>query len=132
MRILVVDTDPVVTRSIKRMLPNDEVTGETAAAAAIARIVNAESHGVPFSVVLCDINIDDARGIELLRTARDRRDPPLFVYLTTDAHTAEAAWLGDGVLIKPLQPGEVLNTVARLMLRRSRATTRRMRAVLPN
>ena len=132
MRILVIDNDRAVVRSIQKLLRGDKVSGETDAVAGRGRIAQAEEDGVAFAVVLCDVDIDSKRGIDILREARDRRNPPLFIFMTTYATVVESAWLGDGVLIKPFRSDEVLNTIAQLMLKRSRAITRRMRATLPN
>lgn len=132
MKILVIDPNLVAARSIARMLPGDEVAVETDSNAARLRLVDAEQEGVAFAVIVCDVEINSMRGIDILQASRDRSEPPLFLFMATYNRAAEAAWLADGVLLKPFRPDEILNTIAQLMLKRARAITWPMRTGLVN
>lgn len=129
MRILVIDAFPGTGRALQAMLPCDELVFETDPNVARSLIVDAKHHGTPFAVVICDVAINPSRGIDVLQTARAPCDPALFLFMASDDAAVEAAWLADGVLLKPLRADEVVNTIRRLAVKRTRATTRRMRAV---
>jgi DNA-binding response OmpR family regulator len=131
-RILVVDKEPAALRAVTRMLPDDQVEGATRIDAARQRVIEAEQEGWPFSIVLCDIELDDGRGVELLRTCREQREVPLFVFMSGVELVTEAGWLGDDVLVKPFSGEEILTTVSRLLMRRSNARTRRRPAITLN
>ncbi|NVB82573.1 MAG: response regulator [Kofleriaceae bacterium] len=131
-RILVVDGEPAALRAVTRMLPEDQVEGATRIDVGRQRVIEAEQEGYPFSIVLCDIELDEGRGVELLRTCREQREVPLFVFMSRIELVTEAGWLSDDVLVKPFSADEVMSTIARLLLRRSNARTRRRAAITLN
>jgi PAS domain S-box-containing protein len=102
-RVLVVDDEPVVGKSLRRLLPEHDVAVATSAAEALAAI-----EGDPdLDVVLCDLMMPDVSGIELFHQL-EARFPALarrVVFITGGAFTPEAsAFLraaGNPVLEKP-------------------------------
>lgn len=131
-RILVVDCETAALRAVTRMLPDDEVVGAMQIDVARQWVIEADQENYPFSIVLCDIELDEGRGVELLRTCREQREVPLFVFMSRSELVTQARWLGDDVLVKPFSGDELLATIARLLLRRSTARTRRRPAITLN
>lgn len=88
-RVLVVDDEPVVGKSLRRLLPEHEVIVTSSAAEALAAIeANAD-----VDVVLCDLMMPEISGIELFRVL-EARHPALarrVVFITGGAFTPEAA-----------------------------------------
>jgi len=82
-------------------------------------------------VILCDVGINSICGIDILHLARALREPPLFVFMTSYAQLDAVASFGDGFLIKPFDGGELLNSIARLMLEKQQGQPH-ARATLPN
>jgi signal transduction histidine kinase len=116
-RVLVLDDEPLVARSIVRMLARaHEVTAETSSAAALARI----RAGEVFDVILCDVMMPQLSGpdfhAELARThpALARR----VAFITGGAFTPGAAQYltasGSRVLEKPFEAEAVLELVREL------------------
>jgi signal transduction histidine kinase len=117
-RILVIDDEPLVARSILRMLVRGhEVTIETSAAAALARI----EAGQPFDLVLCDVMMPKLSGPDFhARLAKTR--PALarkLVFVTGGAFTPGAARYleeaGIPVLEKPFD-AEVVRALVQELL----------------
>ncbi len=88
-RILVVDDEPMVGRSVRRLLsPPHEVVSETEARGALARF----ERGEPYDLVLCDLMMPDMTGMDLHGEVL-QRFPGLarrFVFLTGGAFTEAA------------------------------------------
>jgi CheY-like chemotaxis protein len=124
MRILVIDDDVVVARSIERMLRGDQVVVEDDGARGVARVESAARDGQPFDVVLCDFHLPVTTGPQIFAQLRDRGDPPITVLITGDvvADTSNA----DGMLVKPFRSHELRSLISALLETRSRATTRRL------
>jgi len=124
MRILVINADRDMAIRIERMLANDHISIETNANGARLRILDAEQAGSAFSAILCDVGIDSSCGVDILDLSCALRDPPLFVFTATYVQFDAVAGLGDGILIHPFEPGELLTTLARLMLEKQRNAPR--------
>lgn len=88
-RVLVVDDEPVVGKSLRRLLPEHDVLVATSAAEAL-RAIEADP-GV--DLVLCDLMMPDISGIELFRSL-EQRFPVVarrVVFITGGAFTPEAS-----------------------------------------
>lgn len=102
-RVLVVDDEPVVGKSLRRLLPEHEVTIASSAAEALSAIAIQPD----LDVILCDLMMPEVSGIELYRelTSRYPGLAPRVVFITGGAFTAEAtAFLrqaGNPLLEKP-------------------------------
>jgi DNA-binding response OmpR family regulator len=124
MKILVIDDDAWVARSIERGLRQHEVTIETDARVALALVVNAQLDDRPFDLVICDLTMPHMNGRDLLAQLRSLRDHPMLVQLsgydTSDDHDQVA----DGTLLKPCRPADILALVVRIRALRSQARTR--------
>jgi CheY-like chemotaxis protein len=131
MRVLVIDNESV-GRAVQRMLLHGTVTIEPNPAAALGLIASTSDQGSRFGIILCDVEINVRRGADLVRTAREQLEPPVFIFMAVDVAIEHAAWLADGVLLKPFGPHEMFESIGRVMRRRSRGVTRRLRAVRAN
>jgi PAS domain S-box-containing protein len=102
-RVLVVDDEPVVGKSLRRLLPEHEVTVTGGAAEALAAIAAQPD----IDVILCDLMMPEVSGIELYRELAVRHPElaPRVVFITGGAFTPEAtAFLrqtGNPLLEKP-------------------------------
>jgi CheY-like chemotaxis protein len=86
-RILVVDDEPLIGRSLRRSLSDhDEVVAVTTAAAALARL----RRGERYDVVLCDLMMPEMDGIEFHRrlSASHPIEASRVVFITGGAVTA--------------------------------------------
>ncbi|HVP66002.1 MAG TPA: ATP-binding protein [Anaeromyxobacteraceae bacterium] len=119
-RVLVVDDDPLVARSIARALrPAHEVIAVRSGADALARLER-EEH---FDVFLCDLMMPQMSGMELHERVACR-DPELaarFVFITggafTDGARAFLARTQNPWVEKPFDPGQLRDVVARMAYR---------------
>jgi PAS domain S-box-containing protein len=117
-RLLIVDDDPLVGTSLRRVLSREhDVTVELGAREALARLVAGEA----FDVVLCDLMMPDMTGMEL-HAEIERIAPPLaerMVFLTGGAYTAHAreflAAVSNPRLQKPFD-AQLLRAVVREVL----------------
>jgi PAS domain S-box-containing protein len=117
-RVLVVDDEPFVLRTLDRILsPLHEVALASSAAEALARIAD----GVQFDAVLCDLMMPGMNGMEFYRELQ-RRSPELasrVVFVTGGALVdqvrsfLEAA--GAPVVEKPFAPAQILEAIERLV-----------------
>jgi CheY-like chemotaxis protein len=102
-RVLVVDDEPVVGKSLRRLLPEHDVTVTSGAAEALAAIALQPD----LDVILCDLMMPEVSGIELYRELVSRHPElaPRVVFITGGAFTPEAtAFLrqtGNPLLEKP-------------------------------
>jgi len=113
-RVLVVDDDRMVARSLERVLREHDVVVAGGGAAAL-RILESDRS---FDVVLCDLMMPDVSGIDVFAQV-SLSDPDLserFVFMTGGAFTAQARAFLDTVpnehFEKPFDPNEVRLTVA--------------------
>src|SRR5437867_1625484 len=99
-RILVVDDEQVVHRTIRRNLRGFEITDAYSGEEALTLL------GEPFDLVISDIRMPGMSGIELLQEIRKRNIPVEFIILTGYAAldtASESARLGArGYFEKPL------------------------------
>jgi signal transduction histidine kinase len=87
-RVIVVDDEPLVGRSIARALRDHDVEIYSNGEEAIERLCSDE----PFDVVFCDLMMPDVSGMEVFGRVREQR-PEItsrFVFMTGGAFTAQA------------------------------------------
>ena len=87
-RVIVVDDEPLVGRSIRRALRDHDVEVFESGAEAIDRL----SNGEPFDLAFCDLMMPEVSGMEVYRRVSARR-PELasrFVFMTGGAFSPEA------------------------------------------
>jgi CheY-like chemotaxis protein len=116
-RVLVVDDEPSVGRSLKRALSRDlDVAVTTDAREALDQL----SRGADFDVVVCDIMMPEMTGVELYAAVRDVR-PELaarMLFFTGGAFTPSAQAfvqrMAGRCLEKPLDIGEIRRLVAEI------------------
>ncbi len=118
-RVLVVDDKENFTKLFRRLLPADRFDVTTAADGARALALIAASD---FDVVVSDIRMPGADGLEVLRAAR-ARDPDVEVVLMTAFASVPAAVdaIRQGAydyLAKPFEPDEAVLVVERAVERR--------------
>lgn len=116
MRILVVDDQSSIRTLIKGLLRNVGVTDVVEAsngALALQRLRNSP----PFDLMICDWNMPEINGVELVRTVRS--DPALFalrVLMLTSEHSRDsvlkaAALKIQGYVVKPFKPDLLIRSV---------------------
>ena len=116
-RVLVVDDEPFVLRTLERILsPLHEVVLASSAAEALHRI----AEGVRFDAILCDVMMPGTNGMEFFR-GLERSHPELagrVIFVTGGALVDEVrAFLeqaGTPVVEKPFAPAQILEAVGRL------------------
>jgi EAL domain-containing protein (putative c-di-GMP-specific phosphodiesterase class I)/CheY-like chemotaxis protein len=127
--ILVVDDDPALLEIVTALLTESgfRTIGETSGLAAIRRLRETE-----VDVVLTDIQMPDATGVDVLRSARERNlDTPVILMTgnPTLPTAVEALELGAlGYLTKPVPPAKLLEAVSEA-LRLVRLTRLRRQAL---
>lgn len=105
MRILVIDDEPLVLRSLARVLREHKVVcAANLAEAEVALRLDS------FDLVLCDLNLPDGDGVEF-RERFSEEQGPAFVLLTGDVAARE---LPGSVLTKPFTLDMVRRLVAEL------------------
>lgn len=87
-RVIVVDDEPLVGRSIRRALRGHDVQVFESGAEAIERLSDDE----PFDVVFCDLMMPDVSGMDVYRRVTERRPErgSRFVFMTGGAFTPKA------------------------------------------
>ncbi len=112
MKILIVDDDPGLRKSLGMLLAEDghDVAAEDRATAALSRL-RAES----FDVVLCDVRMPEMDGLTFLRTYRERGGTALVIMMSAyGGEDAAIAAMKEGAydyLPKPFRPDEVRLTL---------------------
>ena len=112
-RILVVDDQPDVARSIARMLGNHETSTETDPQRAIARVADGER----FEIVLIDLNMPRMSGAEVsaaLAQAQLER-PPIVLMMSGGENVDSLFATGRAVLIKPFDGDELRDLVSAML-----------------
>jgi PAS domain S-box-containing protein len=120
LRVLVVDDDVFVARSIRRLLrPQHDVTLALSGRQALGLIRNAD-----FDVIFCDVMMPEMTGMEL-HAAVSKQNSALserFVFITGGPFTPEARQLFDAVtnpcIQKPFTPGDLANVLESAILAR--------------
>jgi len=111
-RILIVDDDPGLRKSLGMLLAEDghDVTSEDRAGPALERL-----RGEPFDVVLCDVRMPDMDGLAFLRAYRDRGGAALVIMMSAyGGEDAAISAMKEGAydyLPKPFRADEVLLTL---------------------
>ncbi|HSS02544.1 MAG TPA: response regulator [Kofleriaceae bacterium] len=112
-RILVVDDQPDVARSIARMLANHETSTETDPRRAVARLAEGER----FEIVLIDLNMPRMTGAEVSAAlAEAQLDRPPIVLMMSGGENVDSLFAtGRAVLIKPFDGDELRNLVSAML-----------------
>src|SRR5690349_549103 len=112
-RILVVDDQPDVARSIARMLANHETSTETDPRRAVARLAEGER----FEIVLIDLNMPRMTGAEVSAAlANAQLDRPPIVLMMSGGENVDSLFAtGRAVLIKPFDGDELRNLVSAML-----------------
>ncbi|WP_242345990.1 MASE1 domain-containing protein [Anaeromyxobacter terrae] len=118
-RILVVDDEPLIGSTVRRVLADHDVDSVTDARAALARLAGGER----FDVVLCDLMMPDLTGMDLYE-ALARAAPGMaarMVFITGGAFTERARRFleGSGLprIEKPFAPAALREAVGALLAR---------------
>jgi len=129
MKVLVIDDDEAVARSLQRRLAGHDVVIAGDGRSAVAQVEAAMmGEGTPFEVVLCDHQMPDVSGAEVLARMRDLPFVPVLVLMSGHDDLGDHAAVADGVLLKPFRTSDVLELVAGVKARKMRATTLRIRS----
>jgi CheY-like chemotaxis protein len=112
-RILLIDDDPLVCRTLVRLLGRHlDVSVENSGQAAITRLSEEA-----FDAVLCDVSMPGMSGPEILRQVAPRLRSR-FVFLTGGAITGQDRAFIEScerpVLMKPIAPADLLAAIARV------------------
>ncbi len=87
LRVLIVDDDPAIIRLLDAVLQNAGVGSVSHLTSAELALAQAEA----VDVVLLDHQLPDLEGVDLLRSLRDRPEPPSVVMVTAHGNEALAA-----------------------------------------
>jgi DNA-binding NtrC family response regulator len=115
-RILVVDDEPLIRETLAEFLGNE---GFTVAACGTGKDALALARANPFEIALCDVQLPDIDGIELLERIL-QVSPETFILLITAYGTVENAVQAfqrgaHDYLMKPILLNEVLSKIRRLL-----------------
>jgi CheY-like chemotaxis protein len=111
-RILIIDDDALLARSVGRMLAMFDVAIETDPRSAVRRI----EAGERFDIVICDLNMPALSGYQVLATIRARLEPPDVIMTSGGDDLLELGAVADAsVLLKPFRATELRTLVASLL-----------------
>jgi putative two-component system response regulator len=120
-RVLVVDDDPLVCRSLEQLLEHDGY--EPVCANQVDQALQLLDEQ-PFEVVLCDVRMPGQTGLELVEHATEDHPDVAVVVVSglDDRHVAETALeLGAyDYVVKPCRPNDLFVAVANALRRRQR------------
>ncbi len=87
-RVLVIDDEPMVGVSLRRLLATDhDVVSEQSAVTALCRI----DAGEPFDVIVCDLMMPNVSGIDFYQALEQRKCSQRVIFMTGGAFTTGAA-----------------------------------------
>lgn len=117
MRILIVDDDPVVVESCRRILAAEEMSLTVAENAQVAKSILAS--GAIFDLMITDIKMPKINGFQLIAQAKEIY-PGLKVLMMTGYLTPETVNQGresgaEGFIAKPFTPDELVAAVNNLI-----------------
>jgi DNA-binding response OmpR family regulator len=122
-RLLLIDDDRFILRSLEKLLAVEGYYCQTAVTAGEARRALEDA---PFDLVLLDVGLPDQDGFSLCRQIRARHRMPILFLTAHDDNADKVVGLevgGDDYLTKPFDPRELLARV-RAQLRRATEYTR--------
>jgi CheY-like chemotaxis protein len=126
LKVLVVDDDAMVVRALKRGLSALDVTGETDPRKAVSQILERDDAWDRYDVVVCDGNMPELKGEDVLRAVRGCREPPLFILATGREELSDAERGADAVLTKPFECRELRKVIEQIVGSRPERPTRRI------
>ncbi len=115
-RVLIIDSNTLVQRSIGSMLDRDDIAWEAASAfdEAQAKLVDASSQQ-PFTLVLLDETIDGGRGLEMLRYIRSmpvlRQAGVIFVQRHDSTADSTCENYASAMLVKPVLRNHLVSCI---------------------
>jgi two-component system cell cycle sensor histidine kinase/response regulator CckA len=119
-RVLVIDDEPMIVSSIRRVLAADhDITGTTSGAEALQLI----DGGARYDVIICDLMMPEMTGMEVYAALRERvlEQAERMMFLTGGTFTEQARafveQLPTRVHHKPLAPAQLRDLVARMLSR---------------
>lgn len=101
--ILIVDDEPMVRRSLRRLLEHDGFTVMEAPSASDARLT-LDTHGAAIDVIILDHSMPDETGVEALPSLRARSRAKIVLF---SGLTPEEPGAVDAVLSKPARSDEI-------------------------
>lgn len=101
--ILIVDDEPMVRRSLRRLLEHDGFTVLDAPSASEARLT-LDTHGAAVDVIILDHSMPDETGVEALASLRDRSRAKIVLFSGLSPEETGAV---DAVLSKPARSEEI-------------------------
>ena len=118
-RIIVVDDEPLVGRSIRRALRGHDVEVYSSGADAIDRLCSDE----PFDLVFCDLMMPEVSGMDVYRQVAAKRPDlaPRFVFMTGGAFTPRAREFLDTSSVVCLEKPFELRQIRELVAKRAEA-----------
>ncbi len=120
MRILIVEDDPGIVRALNETLA---IAGYSSRSTGMAEYARTMLNTEPFDLVVLDLGLPGADGINVLRHLRRNGNPmPVLILTARDGITDRVSALdlgADDYLVKPFEPAE-LTARCRALLRRAR------------
>lgn len=123
MRILVIDDDALVGRSVARVLRNHQVVVVPEHGPAVELARSCRALGCPFEVVLCDQNLTGITGTDVIARLKEEHEDAILILMSGDADELRSAECGDGALLKPFRVQDLVGLVSHARLLRCRAVT---------
>lgn len=116
-RLLLVDDEPLVTEELQEALEFEGFEVETANSVADALVL---TDGKRFDVVITDLKMPVATGLDLIAALRERKDPPHVLVLSghgADSKREEATAIGaKECFAKPVDPDDLIEKIQEVLL----------------
>ena len=110
-RVLVVDDEVAITKLVRMLLADFEVTRVTVAKSGTEAKTFLEFRAEEVDIVICDWNMPDLSGLELLKWVRETGSSMPFIFLTSRSDLESVQMARDhGVsdyLLKPFKAGQL-------------------------